>query len=87
MAAKTYNRDKTGEDGILKSIDLADYDSKKNLATVDVCAKVPGCCQLNKELKPGAKSNLTGMDMKIDYSNCSEIAQKKTALNHKMRPN
>lgn len=76
MAAKTYNRDKTGEDEILKSIDLADYDSEKKLATVDVCAKVPGCCQLNKELKPGAKSNLAGMDMKTEYSNCSEMAQK-----------
>lgn len=69
MATLTYDRDKTSQDEILKRIALAGYDSEKFLAPDDVYAKLPGCCQYSRELKPAAKSNDAGMDMKDEPAN------------------
>ncbi|MFP9100811.1 DUF3347 domain-containing protein [Flavobacterium sp. RHBU_24] len=69
MATLTYDSDKTSEDEILKRIALAGYDSEKFLAPDDVYAKLPGCCQYNRELKPTAKTNDEGMDMKNGHAN------------------
>lgn len=69
MATLTYDSDKTNQDEILKRIALAGYDSEKFLAPDDVYAKLPGCCQYSRELKPIAKSNDAGMDMKNGHTN------------------
>ncbi len=69
MATLTYDSDKTNQDEILKRIALAGYDSEKFLAPDDVYAKLPGCCQYSRELKPVAKSNDEGMDMKNVHAN------------------
>ena len=81
MATLTYDSDKTNQDEILKRIALAGYDSEKFLAPDDVYAKLPGCCQYDRELKPGAKSNDAGMDMKSGHTNHNhnEMATTKTA--------
>ena len=60
MATLTYDGNKTNQDEILKRIALAGYDSEKFLAPDDVYAKLPGCCQYDRELKPVAKSNDAG---------------------------
>ncbi|WET51276.1 DUF3347 domain-containing protein [Chryseobacterium indologenes] len=81
MATLTYDSDKTNQDEILKRIALAGYDSEKFLAPDDVYAKLPGCCQYDRELKPVAKSNDAGMDMKSGHTNHNhnEMATTKTA--------
>jgi hypothetical protein len=81
MATLSYDSKKTNQDEILKRIALAGYDSKNFLAPDDVYAKLPGCCQYNRELKPVAKNKDVGMDMKNERSNHnhSEMAQTNTA--------
>ena len=81
MATLTYDSDKTNQDEILKRIALTGYDSEKFLAPDDVYAKLPECCQYSRELKPIAKSNDPGMDMKNEHANHnqSNMAQKNTA--------
>ncbi|SFW66969.1 DUF3347 domain-containing protein [Chitinophaga sancti] len=63
MATLTYDIDKTSQDEILKRIALAGYDSEKFLAPDDVYAKLPGCCQYDRALKPVAKNKKADMDM------------------------
>ena len=81
MATLTYDSDKTNQDEILKRIALAGYDSEKFLAPDDVYAKLPGCCQYSRELKPAAKSNDAGLDMKNEHANHNhnEMAATNTA--------
>lgn len=55
MATLTYDSKKTTPAEILKRIALAGYDSEEFLAPDDVYAKLPGCCQYNRILKPVAK--------------------------------
>ncbi len=69
MATLTYDSDKTNQDEILKRIALAGYDSEKFLAPDDVYAKLPGCCQYDRALKPTAKTKEAGMDMSKEHSN------------------
>lgn len=78
MATLTYDSDKTNPDEILKRIALAGYDSEKFLAPDDVYAKLPGCCQYSRELKPVAKSNDAGMDMKNGHANHNQNEMAKT---------
>lgn len=78
MATLTYDSGKTNQDEILKRIALAGYDSEKFLAPDDVYAKLSGCCQYSRELKPVAKSNDAGMDMKNQHANHNEMATTKT---------
>ena len=80
MATLTYDSDKTDQDEILKRIALAGYDSEKFLAPDDVYAKLPGCCQYSRELKPVAKTKDAAMDMKNEHANHnqSDMAQKNT---------
>lgn len=49
-----YDSKKTNQDEILKRIALAGYDNEKFLAPNDVYAKLPGCCQYDRALKPTA---------------------------------
>lgn len=81
MATLTYDSSKTNQDEILKRIALAGYDSEKFLAPDDVYAKLPGCCQYSRELKPVAKPNDAGMDMKNGHANHNhnEMAATNTA--------
>lgn len=79
MATLSYDDKKTNQDEILKRIALAGYDSEKFLAPDDVYAKLPGCCQYSRELKPVAKSNDAGMDMKNEHINHNEMAKTNTA--------
>ncbi len=79
IAKLTYDSGKTNQDEILKRIALAGYDSEKFLAPDDVYAKLSGCCQYSRELKPVAKSNDAGMDMKNEHANHNEMATTKTA--------
>lgn len=69
MATLTYDGDKTNQDEILKRIALAGYDSEKFLAPDDVYAKLPGCCQYDRALKPIAKNKEAGMDMNAGHGN------------------
>lgn len=81
IATLNYDDKKTSQDEILKRIALAGYDSEKFLAPDDVYAKLPGCCQYDRELKPVAKVKDASMDMKNEHGNHnhSEIAQTNTA--------
>jgi copper chaperone CopZ len=79
MATLTYDSDKTNQDEILKRIALAGYDSEKFLAPDDVYAKLPGCCQYSRELKPITKSNDAGMDMKNGHTNHNAMTATNTA--------
>lgn len=81
MAALSYDDQKTNPDEILKRIALAGYDSEKFLAPDDVYAKLPECCQYNRELKPITKNKDTGIDMKSDNHN--EMAKANTAETQK----
>ena len=78
MATLTYDSDKTDQDEILKRIALAGYDSETFLAPDDVYAKLPGCCQYSRELKPVAKTKDAAMDMKNEHANHNQsgMAQK-----------
>ena len=67
MAILNYDDKKTSQDEILKRIALAGYDSEKFLAPDDVYAKLSGCCQYSRELKPVAK--VESMDMKAEHGN------------------
>ena len=81
MATINYDSDKTNKDEILKRIALAGYDSEKFLAPDDVYAKLPGCCQYSRELKPVAKNKDAAMDIKNEHDNHnqSDMAQKNPA--------
>lgn len=72
MAIIIYDSDKTNLTEILKRIALAGYDSEKFLAPDDVYAKLPECCQYNRELKPLAKSSDTHINMKNEHANHSQ---------------
>lgn len=69
MATIDYDSKKTNQEEILKRIALAGYDNEKFLAPDDVYAKLSGCCQYDRELKPIATSKDAGMDMKADHAN------------------
>lgn len=77
MAKLSYDDKKTNQDEILKRIALAGYDSEKFLAPDDIYAKLHGCCQYDRELKPVEKNKEAGMDMKSEHHN--EMAQTNTA--------
>ncbi|MDP3470086.1 MAG: DUF3347 domain-containing protein [Daejeonella sp.] len=81
MATLNYDSKKTNQDEILKRIALAGYDSEKFLAPDDVYAKLSGCCQYDRELKPVATTKDAGMDMKADHGNhnAKEMATTNTA--------
>ncbi|MCC9071311.1 DUF3347 domain-containing protein [Flavobacterium sp. F-65] len=51
MATLTYDAIKTNKDEILKRIALAGYDSNEFLAPNDVYAKLPECCQYERNNK------------------------------------
>ncbi len=51
IATLTYDASKTNQDEILKRIALAGYDSEKFLAPDDMYAKLPECCQYDRENK------------------------------------
>lgn len=78
MATINYDDKKTNQDEILKRIALAGYDSEKFLAPDDVYAKLPGCCQYNRELKPVAKTNDASMEMKSEHANHNHNEMAKT---------
>ncbi len=67
MATLNFDSKKTSQDEILKRIALAGYDSEKFLAPDDVYAKLSGCCQYDRELKPVAKAKDDGLDMKAEH--------------------
>ncbi|MBS1666486.1 DUF3347 domain-containing protein [Chitinophaga defluvii] len=67
MGTLTYDSDKTNQDEILKRIALAGYDSEKFLAPDDIYAKLPGCCQYERTLKPVAKNKEADMDMSSEH--------------------
>lgn len=69
MATLTYDSQKTSQDEILKRIALAGYDNEKFLAPGDVYAKLPGCCQYTRVLKPAAKAKAADPDKKENHSN------------------
>ena len=52
VASITYDKNKTSPDEILKRVALAGYDSEEFLAPDDTYAKLPACCQYERELKP-----------------------------------
>lgn len=81
MATLNYDSKKTSQDEILKRIALAGYDNEKFLAPDDVYAKLSGCCQYDRELKPVAKAKDDGMDMKAEHGshNPKEMATTNTA--------
>lgn len=81
MATLNYDSKKTHQDEILKRISLAGYDSEKFLAPDDVYAKLPGCCQYDRTLKPLTKNKEAGTDMKDGHGhhNHNEMAQTNTA--------
>ena len=78
MATINYDDKKTNQDEILKRIALAGYDSEKFLAPDDVYAKLPGCCQYNRELKQVAKTNDASMEMKSEHANHNHNEMAKT---------
>lgn len=78
MATLSYDDKKTTPNEILKRIALAGYDSDKFLAPDDTYAKLPECCQYNRDLKPIAKSNTTSMDMKNEHVNHNHHEMSKT---------
>lgn len=67
-ATLTYDSQKTSRDEILKRIALAGYDNEKFLAPGDVYAKLPGCCQYTRVLKPAAKAKAAEPDNKENHS-------------------
>jgi hypothetical protein len=54
-AILAYDSQKTSSDEILKRIALAGYDNERFLAPAEAYAKLPGCCQYERVLKPAAK--------------------------------
>ncbi|WP_206367028.1 heavy-metal-associated domain-containing protein [Sphingobacterium sp. SGG-5] len=66
MATLSYDNKKTNVNEILKRIALAGYDSEKFLAPDNVYAKLPGCCQYERALKPIPKKEKPERDMKIN---------------------
>lgn len=73
MAILNYDSKKTNQDEILKRIALAGYDSPKFLAPNDIYAKLPECCQYNRDLKPISKAENINTAIKTDHSNHSEM--------------
>ncbi len=80
MATLTYDSQKTSQDEILKRIALAGYDNEKFLAPGDAYAKLPGCCQYTRVLKPAAKAR-TGTDAK-DHSKHETTAPANATSQH-----
>ena len=80
MATLSYDSNKTNQEEILKRIALAGYDSETFLAPDDVYAKLPGCCQYDRALKPLAKNKEAGTDMKDGHGhhNHNKMAQTDT---------
>ncbi|WP_273209298.1 DUF3347 domain-containing protein [Runella zeae] len=74
MAAIMYDSKKTNLNDILKRIALAGYDNEKFLAPDDVYAKLSECCRYERTLKPTDKNNGSGMSMKDEHHNHSNIA-------------
>lgn len=63
MATLTYDSVKTSRDEILKRIALAGYDSENFLTPDDIYAKLPGCCQYQRALKPRSKYQVADPNM------------------------
>lgn len=80
MATLTYDSQKTSQEEILRRIALAGYDNEKFLAPGDAYAKLPGCCQYTRVLKPAAKAR-TGTDTK-DHSNREATAPANATSQH-----
>lgn len=78
-AALHYDSKKTNQDEILKRIALAGYDNQQFLAPDDAYAKLPGCCQYDRTLKPATASKKAGKDMKTGHDNHSGKVQANTA--------
>lgn len=78
LATLTYDINKTNRDEILKRIALAGYDNEQFLAPDDVYAKLPGCCQYDRALKPTAKIKNTGSDMKNEHSHHNHTEMKQS---------
>jgi copper chaperone CopZ len=85
MATLTYDATKTNKEEILKRIALAGYDSNEFLAPNDVYAKLPECCQYERNTKkmamvPPAKK--TNHDMHSSHNmTSSDVDLKENALN------
>lgn len=80
MAALTYDAKQTNQDEILKRIALAGYDNEKFLAPNDAYAKLPGCCQYDREAKVAAKSE----DHKMEASNAGTVTE--TQVTNQLQP-
>lgn len=74
-----YDGKKTNQDEILKRIALAGYDNQQFLAPDDAYAKLPGCCQYDRTLKPATASKKAGKDMKADHGSHGGKVQANTA--------
>lgn len=69
VATLNYDSEKTNQDEILKRIALAGYDNKKFRAPDDVYAKLPGCCQYDRELKTVTTNKEHKMDDHSGHAN------------------
>ncbi len=70
MAILTYDSKKTNKDEILKRIALAGYDSESFLAPDVAYAKLPACCQYERENKTTA--NIEEPKMKMNSAESAE---------------
>ena len=81
MATITYDSTKTNQDGILKRIALAGYDSDKFLAPDDVYSKLAGCCQYERVNKTAIVSTAIIEDHSMhNQENVVETKQKVNQL-------
>ncbi len=65
MATITYNPEKTNKDEILKRIALAGYDNEDFIAPDEAYAKLPSCCQYDREQKKSTKP----AEMNMNHNN------------------
>ena len=66
MASLTYDESKTNPDEILKRIALVGYDNEKFLAPDEAYAKLPGCCQYDREAKVPVKAATLSRESNLD---------------------
>lgn len=75
-AVLTYDSTKTNQDEILKRIALAGYDSDQFLASDDVYAKLPECCQYERVNKTVTKTETSKTDTsKMEMHNHSAMTE------------
>jgi len=75
IATINYNSKETNQDEILKRIALAGYDSESYLAPDDAYAKLPECCQYERELKSNGSSKEATMNTGQEQHDHREMAQ------------